>query len=280
MKKYLKPAIALCLVAALAVGGTLAYLTDSTDSKVNEFTVDESIDIELNESDNDWTLTPGTTQEKDPAITVLADSSYVFIEVVETIPTAAIADGNDSGTDNDYSFSDYVVYSINGEFTGTVGTQTTDTAGGTVYSYDSTTSLPSDTATSWYWSLVSTSTSKGTDTYSESDDTYTTVTYVYALVDSTGNLLSVSSLDGSEASTAPTTGKEVDYPILTDDEVTIPTTVTSEMMALLETSEEGVYYSVDLTFTGYAIQTEGLDDLTTNADIYEAASGKTVSTYS
>ncbi|MFI3326884.1 MAG: SipW-dependent-type signal peptide-containing protein [Clostridia bacterium] len=259
MKKYLKPAIALCLVAALAIGGTLAYLTDSTDPLVNNFTVDESIGIELNETYHDFTLTPGTTQDKDPAITVTADSSYVFIEVVETIPTAALSGST-------YSFSDYVVYSINGLYDAeTTANNTQANAGGSIYSGGQTTATGT---TDWYWMQV------GTET-TTTGDTFTTITYVYALVDNTGALLSVSSDDQMDGATG-SDYVSADYPILTDDEVTIPEDLTSAMMELLTvTGETDEYYSVDLTFTGYAIQTEGLDDLSTNVDIYNAAKGTT-----
>lgn len=83
-----KKIIALCLVIALAatavIGGTLAYFTDTTEAKVNEFTVG-NVDIDLAEPTwkGDATLMPGTTYAKDPTITVAEKSqdAYVFLKL-------------------------------------------------------------------------------------------------------------------------------------------------------------------------------------------------------
>lgn len=96
--------ISLVLVMMMvAVGGTIAWLTDSTEEIKNTFTVGE-IDIDLTEtpnydSNNDgtndsWTadLIPGNKYEKDPKVTVLANSEecYLFVEVTEANNTFAI----------------------------------------------------------------------------------------------------------------------------------------------------------------------------------------------
>lgn len=100
--------ISLVLVMMMvAVGGTIAWLTDSTEEIKNTFTVGE-IDIDLTEtpnydSDNDetkdsWTadLIPGNKYEKDPKVTVIADSEecYLFVEVTEANNTFTI-DGSE-----------------------------------------------------------------------------------------------------------------------------------------------------------------------------------------
>lgn len=128
MKKYLKPAIALCLVAALAIGGTLAYLTDSTETVTNTFTPDDDIDIYLTETDQSYVLVPGQETEKDPEVTVESGSSeaYVFVVVKEEILTAAL---EISGTQ--YTFSDYVSYTINDGLE--LVSTTTDTSSKTNY---------------------------------------------------------------------------------------------------------------------------------------------------
>lgn len=96
MKKVLAMACALALTAAIAIGGTIAYLTDKTEEVVNTFTVG-NVKIDLTEtwntdSDNDqsndsWQakLIPGTTYTKDPKISVEEGSEdcYLFFEVVE-----------------------------------------------------------------------------------------------------------------------------------------------------------------------------------------------------
>lgn len=85
-KSILVAAIAVMLVAALVVGGTLAYFTDKTGPKENTFTVG-NVAIDLDEpswtADADHTLVPGKFYEKDPTITVNAGSqdAYVFLKL-------------------------------------------------------------------------------------------------------------------------------------------------------------------------------------------------------
>ncbi len=272
-KQYIKPAIALALVATVAIGGTLAYLTDQTDTVTNTFTTDEAIGITLKETVRDYVLTPGTTLDKDPTITVDANESYVFIEVVETIPTAALGEST-----TQYTFADYVVYTIN--------------AGGTIYQWSDTTSaMDYSTSYTWKWLKVSDTVVDDTNTYDSTSTGYTTYTTVYALVnDSDDSLLAISSL--TEMDNPETTGESdayitADFPILKDDSVTIPTTLTPAMLALLlnadTTADTTDIYEPTLAFTGYAIQTTGLvaedgNPVTELIDIYTLATGGTVST--
>ncbi len=266
-RKYVKPMIVLCLLATLAIVGTLAYLTDTTGQLANEFTVDKKVDIELNETANDFEIIPGESYVKDPTITVVEDDCYVFAEVVETIPTAALTDDPDwDGTEADkdstynyYTFADYVTYKVDTE------------------SKQGTTS--GDPAQDWYWSLVAVNTGEtttatsvtATGTYTDGGDNfsnpteYTTVTYVYAVTDASGNLLVLSSDDCD------------DFEVLSGNTASVPETVTQEMMDLIPdtdaTDDGDARYSIDLTFTGYAIQTSSLEvsDTLTIADIYDFA---------
>lgn len=48
-KNVLMMALSLCLVAVIAVGGTLAYLTDTDDKVVNTFTFAQGIEVSLTE---------------------------------------------------------------------------------------------------------------------------------------------------------------------------------------------------------------------------------------
>ena len=96
-KRTLTILIAVALVVVVAIGGTLAWLTDKTDSVTNTFTVGD-INIELEETwntdrDNDgtadsWTaqLVPGMNLTKDPVVTVKAGSEkcYLFVKVDES----------------------------------------------------------------------------------------------------------------------------------------------------------------------------------------------------
>ena len=96
MKKKLMTVLALVLVIAMSVAGTIAFLTDTTDPITNTFTVGK-VDITLtetfntdtnNDQENDaWKaqLIPGTTYTKDPVVTVTADSEdcWLFVKFEE-----------------------------------------------------------------------------------------------------------------------------------------------------------------------------------------------------
>ncbi|MDY3986192.1 SipW-dependent-type signal peptide-containing protein [Dysosmobacter sp.] len=106
MRKILAMVMALALTAALAVGGTLAYLT-STDSVQNTFTVGK-VAIKLDEAKanangtlvegadrvkaNSYKLLPGHTYNKDPMVTVLKDSESSYIKMTVTFSKAAELD--------------------------------------------------------------------------------------------------------------------------------------------------------------------------------------------
>lgn len=86
MKKTLITILATVLVCCFAVGGTLAWLIDSTDSVENTFTVGK-VDIELTETTgSEYKMIPGTTHAKDPTVTVKGGSEkcYLFVKVVAT----------------------------------------------------------------------------------------------------------------------------------------------------------------------------------------------------
>ena len=93
--------LVLCMmvvIAALSVAGTIAWLTDKTETVTNTFTT-AGIDIELIETKKsdgtevaagvtDWSakLVPGVTYPKNPVVTVKANSEacYLFVEFTET----------------------------------------------------------------------------------------------------------------------------------------------------------------------------------------------------
>lgn len=86
MKKFLKKPVAIILAVVLlvgaVVGSTLAWLID-TDSKANVFEV-SNIDITLTETTgNTYKMIPGWTIEKDPKVTVTANSEkcYLFVQM-------------------------------------------------------------------------------------------------------------------------------------------------------------------------------------------------------
>lgn len=87
--KALATLAASALVVGCVVGGTLAWLTDTTDPVTNTFTT-SNIDIDLTETTGgdrkEYKMVPGYTIEKDPTVTVEAGSEacYLFVKVEES----------------------------------------------------------------------------------------------------------------------------------------------------------------------------------------------------
>ena len=99
--KILSAVLALVLVAALSIGGTLAYLSSET-GVTNTFTVGK-VQIELDEakvdetgkaikgegagrvSANKYKLIPGVVLDKDPTVTVKAGSEECYVRALVTI---------------------------------------------------------------------------------------------------------------------------------------------------------------------------------------------------
>ena len=84
-KKTFVIALCLALVVAFAAGGAIAWLTDTTDSVTNTFTVG-NIDISLAETTTDFKMIPGNTIAKDPKVTVEAGSEacWLFVKIDES----------------------------------------------------------------------------------------------------------------------------------------------------------------------------------------------------
>ncbi len=96
-KKVLILIAALILVIGGVVGGTVAWLVDSTGPVTNTFTVGD-IDIDLTETTgNSYKIVPGVDIEKDPKVTVSANSErcYVFVKVEEK-NWPAVTDSNNA----------------------------------------------------------------------------------------------------------------------------------------------------------------------------------------
>lgn len=118
MKKIVASAAALSLTAAVAVGGTLAWLQDDSDAITNTFTwsTDNAIQLTLDEhkylpetntldmesptvqSNDNYSIIPGGTAPKDPTLhlTTKTDSYlYVVIDVADDLNNVvSIADLN------------------------------------------------------------------------------------------------------------------------------------------------------------------------------------------
>lgn len=85
-KKILVPVVATLMLLSCMVGGTLAYLVDTTEAVENTFTVG-NVDIALDESKElDLKMVPGIELTKDPTVTVEADSEacWLFVKVEES----------------------------------------------------------------------------------------------------------------------------------------------------------------------------------------------------
>ena len=84
-KKTLALLLALVLVFGAAVGGTIAYLTDTTGPVTNTFTVG-NINIDLDETVDDFKMIPGCDITKDPKVTVVANSEacWLFVRIDES----------------------------------------------------------------------------------------------------------------------------------------------------------------------------------------------------
>lgn len=94
-RKILVSLAALALVAAISIGGTLAYLT-STQSVKNTFTVG-NIQMTLTETDidgekgartstgNEYRLYPGQTYIKDPVATIQQGSEKCYVRMLVTV---------------------------------------------------------------------------------------------------------------------------------------------------------------------------------------------------
>lgn len=91
-KKTFVIALCLALVVAFAAGGAIAWLTDTTDSVTNTFTVGNvKLDLYEHDAANEvkqlsFKMIPGTTATKDPTVEVQKGSEecYVFVRVTET----------------------------------------------------------------------------------------------------------------------------------------------------------------------------------------------------
>ena len=87
MKKIAVLATSFALVAAIAVGGTMAYMTAKDDSITNSFTFG-NIGIKLEETYTaNSKVTPGAVISKTPQVTVKANSeeSYVYMNIKTTL---------------------------------------------------------------------------------------------------------------------------------------------------------------------------------------------------
>ena len=85
-KKMTTTALAVALAVLLLIGGgTFAYLQSTTDDVTNNFKTNQVM-VDLSESTgSDYDIIPGTTEKKNPTVTVNATvDAYVYVEVTDT----------------------------------------------------------------------------------------------------------------------------------------------------------------------------------------------------
>lgn len=97
--KVVATLLAIALLMGVAIGGTLAWLMDNTNTVTNTFTVGD-INIDLTEnvngtdksakeqavSNDNFKIVPGTSQDKNPTVTVKENSEacWLFVEITES----------------------------------------------------------------------------------------------------------------------------------------------------------------------------------------------------
>lgn len=110
--------VALALVALLAIGGTLAYLTSVTGTKENTFTMGKNITGETNEpgwqEENAKDFTPGKIIVKDPLIRNLSDPDSDPAYVAMTLTYQKRADEASEWEDVTYDELDQFINIKNG----------------------------------------------------------------------------------------------------------------------------------------------------------------------
>ena len=90
--RILLTAVAALLLVVMTVGGTLAWLADTTTAVTNTFDA-TGIDISLEESNTPWKMEmiPGTEKAKDPKVTVEDKTDVdiiLFVQFTETVDEA------------------------------------------------------------------------------------------------------------------------------------------------------------------------------------------------
>ena len=120
-KKTLALLLALVLVFGAAVGGTIAYLTDTTGPIANTFTVGDIGDLTLTETTGtNYTIIPGANISKNPVVAYKSDTNndvavYVFVKV--TAPDWTVATDNKSYSKETDSANPALSFTIDNSWT-------------------------------------------------------------------------------------------------------------------------------------------------------------------
>ena len=104
--------VALMLVVCIAsIGGTIAWLTDTTSEVVNTFSP-SNIGLMLEEENSDtFKIIPGTSVAKDPKVTITNDvPAYLFVQVDESWTKTFDATAENAG--RTYTLETFLDYSL------------------------------------------------------------------------------------------------------------------------------------------------------------------------
>ena len=121
MKKKLMTVLALVLVIAMSVAGTIAFLTDTTDPITNTFTVGDIGDLTLTETTGTtYNVIPGVDLDKNPTVAYASDANndvavYVFVKV--TAPDWTVAEDNKTYTKSTVSADPALSFTIDDSWT-------------------------------------------------------------------------------------------------------------------------------------------------------------------
>lgn len=105
MKKSVAILLAVVLLVGAVIGGTLAWFTDKTQEVKNTFTIG-NIDIDLEETKEEFHMIPGWTIDKDPVVSVEEGSEDVLL-FVEVTSNNTITEAKGV-----YSVGEYLEYQI------------------------------------------------------------------------------------------------------------------------------------------------------------------------
>ncbi|OUQ23021.1 hypothetical protein B5E80_11180 [Flavonifractor sp. An135] len=107
MKKIVATASALSLTAAVAIGGTLAWLQDSSNTITNTFTWGEGNNINLTLAETtgtEYTIVPGKEDPKDPTLTLTTETeSYVYVVINNELADYLDIVGMDTSAEGDWT---------------------------------------------------------------------------------------------------------------------------------------------------------------------------------
>lgn len=117
MKKKIAALVAVAMIFGCVIGGTIAWLMDTSTTVTNTFTTSD-VDIELTESTGaNYKMVPGGKVAKDPYVTVTENSENCYLFVKIEGANASIVANTGEANMGTYSLGDYIVYAVDSGWT-------------------------------------------------------------------------------------------------------------------------------------------------------------------